>query len=321
MTCEIEESSDNGPTPETQPMMVNRNLAIYCPAIALSLALTLLTGCNSPAVSDSALGLARQRLLREVGQQPKKGTLVVVDYTKPSSEKRMTVVDLKSGRTKMNTLVAHGVNSGLLYATSFSDRMGSEQSSLGLYQVSEEFNGKHGPSLRLDGLDPGFNLNARKRGIIVHSANYVSQETMRQNRHEWGRLGRSQGCLALSDKDMAKLDRKLVRPAYVFAYAPPMLAQNNYPHGAPAPATQPEIPSTAPVLASNKSQPAKSKEAARVKPLLVSQTQQKPLPQPQPASDLPAIPRPSFIETGPVPMTDNPELASFYTYSAASNRN
>lgn len=297
-------------------MMVNRILAIYSPAIALPLALTLLTGCNSPAVSDSALGLAKQRLFRELGPQPKKGTLVVVDYTKPSSEKRLTVVDLKSGRTKMNTLVAHGVNSGLLYATSFSDKVGSEKSSLGLYQVSEEFNGKHGPSLRLDGLDPGFNLNARKRGIIVHSANYVSQETMRQNRNEWGRLGRSQGCLALSDKDMAKLDRKLVRPAYVFAYAPPMLAENKYPYAAPTPAAP--QPMTAPVLASAKAQPAKSSEPVRLKPLVVSQTQ--PSPRPQPARDLPAIPRPSYIETGPVPMTDSPELASFYTYSAASNR-
>jgi hypothetical protein len=300
--------------------MVNRSLAHFLPAASLPALLAILTGCTSPVVSPSALSLAQQRVAREVGELPKKGSLVIVDYTKPSSEKRMTVVDLKTGRAKMNTLVAHGVNSGLLYATNFSDQVGSEKSSLGLYKVAEEFNGKHGPSLRLDGLDPGWNINARRRGIIVHSANYVSKETMRENRNEYGRLGRSQGCLALSDKDMAKLDRKLARPAYVFAYAPTMLAQGTYLPVTPAV----EAPSPAPALAkAERKAPARQTET--LAPTLVAlerkvQTTPAPAPAPKPEIvDLPAIPRPAAVQTGPVALAADGAQASFYTaYGTAS---
>ena len=300
--------------------MVNRSLAHFLPAASLPALLAILTGCTSPVVSPSALSLAQQRVAREVGELPKKGSLVIVDYTKPSSEKRMTVVDLKTGRAKMNTLVAHGVNSGLLYATNFSDQVGSEKSSLGLYKVAEEFNGKHGPSLRLDGLDPGWNINARRRGIIVHSANYVSKETMRENRNEYGRLGRSQGCLALSDKDMAKLDRKLARPAYVFAYAPTMLAQGTYLPVTPAV----EAPAPAPALAkAERKAPARQTET--LAPTLVAlerkvQTTPAPAPAPKPEIvDLPAIPRPAAVKTGPVALAADGAQASFYTaYGTAS---
>ncbi len=222
-------------------------------------ALALATGCTAPVVSDTAIAHAKQRVAAEVGAKPKEGSLIIVDYSKPSSEKRMTVVDLKSGRARMNSLVAHGVNSGLLYATDFSDRVGSEKSSLGLFRVAEPYYGKHGRSLRLDGLDPGFNINARRRAIVVHAADYVSKETMRENRDEYGRLGRSAGCFSLSDKDMAKLDRKLKGgPAYIFAYAPTMTAELGYdipglpdpmaPQPMPAAPPMPETPR--PMLAS-----------------------------------------------------------------------
>lgn len=191
---------------------------------------------------------AKERVVAEVGKKPREGSLVVVDYSKPSSEKRMTVVDLKTGRAKMNSLVAHGVNSGLLYATEFSDRVGSNQSSLGLYKVGEEYYGKHGRSLRLDGLDPGFNINARRRAIVVHAADYVSHEAMQANRHEFGRLGRSAGCLSLSDEDMERLDKKLKRPAYIFAYAPTMVAEHEYPDPVRSPANR----TIRPMLASTK---------------------------------------------------------------------
>ena len=207
------------------------------------------TSCTSPVVSDSAMEFAKERVVAEVGDRPREGSLVVVDYSKPSSEERMTVIDLKSGRAKMNSLVAHGVNSGLLYATDFSDRVGSNQSSLGLYKVGEEYWGKHGRSLRLDGLDPGFNRNARKRAIVVHAADYVSEEAMEANRHEFGRLGRSAGCLSLSDEDMERLGRKMKRPAYIFAYAPTMVAEHEYPD---VNGEQPKVPAT---LASAPSKP------------------------------------------------------------------
>jgi len=289
--------------------MVNRSLANFLPAVGLPMILAFATGCTSPVVSPSALSLAQQRVANEVGALPKKGSLVIVDYTKPSSEKRMTVVDLKTGRAKMNTLVAHGVNSGLLYATNFSDQVGSEKSSLGLYKVAEEFNGKHGHSLRLDGLDPGWNINARKRGIIVHSAKYVSKETMKENRHEYNRLGRSQGCLALSDKDMAKLDKKLARPAYVFAYAPVLLAQEVYPPGAPAIPQQPSAPMLAKVERKGRATRPAETQAPAPTPALAQAPE---------IVDLPAIPRPAVIETGPVALAADGARTHFYTVSGVA---
>lgn len=285
-------------------------------AACLVAMLASLSSCTSPVVSPTALSLAQQRVAREVGAKPKKGTLVIVDYTKPSSEKRMTVVDLESGRAKMNSLVAHGVNSGLLYATTFSDQVGSEKSSLGLYRVGEEYQGKHGASLRLDGLDPGFNLNARKRGIVVHAAEYVSQAAMRENRDESSRLGRSQGCLALNERDLRRLDRKLERPAYVFAYAPSLFAGGAYP-----PVT-PGIPGT--VLARAEAPAGKERPLA---PAPVSA----PAPAAAPAlaavppaapewRDLPAIRRPAAVETGPVVLGVEPARTGFYTVSGVAAR-
>lgn len=223
-------------------MMSSRYFSYLVPSVSAFAATFLGTSCTSPVVSDSALSFAKQRVVAEVGETPKKGSLVIVDYTKPSSQKRMTVVDLKTGRARMNSLVAHGVNSGLLYAQNFSDRVGSNQSSLGLYRIAEPYVGKHGPSLRLDGLDPGYNINARKRAIVIHAADYVSKDAMRENRNEGWRLGRSAGCLSLSDKDMVKFSKKIERPAYVFAYAPAMLADQTY----KVPASQPAQPATAP---------------------------------------------------------------------------
>jgi len=124
--------------------------------------------------------------------------LTVIDFRLPSTRERMWVLDIIERKVVFKTLVAHGVNSGELYATEFSDRPQSFQSSPGFYLASESYIGKHGLSLRLDGLEPGINGNARERAIVLHGADYVSQEFIRNN----GRLGRSQGCpsvpLALS---------------------------------------------------------------------------------------------------------------------------
>ena len=215
-------------------------------------------------MSDTAIAFAKERVANEVGGKPRKGTLVVVDYTKPSSEKRLTVVDLRSGRAKMNSRVAHGVNSGKLYATNFSNTVGSRKSSLGLYKISEEYRGKHGESYRLDGLDDNLNDNARRRAVVIHAADYATVDAMRENRHENFRLGRSAGCLALSDQDLEKLDRKLVRPAYVYAYAPSLaqLADHN-----PS-LTSPPVARTAPEMMLASTRVSKSKP--RPKPVLAS---------------------------------------------------
>jgi hypothetical protein len=119
--------------------------------------------------------------------------LTVVDFDLPSTEKRLWVLDLATDKIVFHTLVAHGHNSGENGASQFSNTNESNMSSLGFYVTGTEYEGKHGHSLRLQGLDEGFNTNAFTRSIVMHGADYVSDAFIKQN----GRLGRSLGCPAL----------------------------------------------------------------------------------------------------------------------------
>ncbi|KAA9332853.1 murein L,D-transpeptidase catalytic domain family protein [Adhaeribacter soli] len=123
----------------------------------------------------------------------KKSVLSIIDFNKASSENRLWIIDIKSKKLLYNTLVAHGKNSGENYARKFSNVPQSEMSSLGFYATNQTYIGKHGLSLKLTGLDKGFNHNAFQRAIVIHGANYVSKSFVNQH----GRLGRSQGCPAL----------------------------------------------------------------------------------------------------------------------------
>ena len=113
----------------------------------------------------------------------------------------MLIVDLINKELLMNTWVAHGNGSGNDMADHFSNQNDSHASSLGFYIADDIYNGKHGRSLRLNGMDAGFNDNARVRSIVVHAAPYVSQSTINQ----LGRLGRSEGCPAVSPKVAGKV--------------------------------------------------------------------------------------------------------------------
>jgi hypothetical protein len=119
--------------------------------------------------------------------------VTIIDFSKPSTEKRLFILDLKKQQLLYYTFVAHGKNTGVNMATKFSNNKGSNQSSLGLFRTGESYQGKHGYSLRLDGLEKGFNDNARSRAVVMHSASYVSEDFI--ERH--GRLGRSWGCPAV----------------------------------------------------------------------------------------------------------------------------
>lgn len=119
--------------------------------------------------------------------------LSVIDFTKPSTEKRFCVVDLKQKKVLFESHVSHGRNSGENYAVSFSNRPGSFQSSLGFFRTAETYYGKNGYSLILDGLEQGINDKARERRIVIHGASYANPELARKQ----GRLGRSLGCPAL----------------------------------------------------------------------------------------------------------------------------
>lgn len=123
-----------------------------------------------------------------------KSILTIADFDLNSTQKRMWIVDLDKKNLLLNTWVAHGQRTGSDKAVKFSNTNDSHQSSLGFYVTAEIYRGQHGKSLRLDGMDEGYNTNARKRDIVVHGAPYVSQGTI----NALGRLGRSHGCPAVA---------------------------------------------------------------------------------------------------------------------------
>jgi hypothetical protein len=123
----------------------------------------------------------------------KSPVLTIIDFSLPSTERRLWIIDLKSKSILLNSVVAHGRNSGELLASKFSNNPESYQSSLGFYKTGETYQGKHGYSLRLDGLEKGINDQARNRAIVIHGADYASEAFAKIN----GRLGRSLGCPAL----------------------------------------------------------------------------------------------------------------------------
>ncbi len=129
------------------------------------------------------------------------GILTIVDFNKPSTVKRMWIVDILNKKLLLNTWVAHGQGSGDDKAEVFSNNEDSHQSSLGFYVTDDIYVGKHGRSLRLDGVDEGYNDKARARDIVLHGADYVSQNTIK----ELGRLGRSFGCPAVSTEVVDKV--------------------------------------------------------------------------------------------------------------------
>ncbi len=141
--------------------------------------------------------------------------LAVIDYTRPSTQKRLWVFDLDRSQLLYTEHVAHGRGSGENYATSFSNRDSSHQTSLGLFTTNETYVGGNGYSLRMDGLEPGINDNARDRLIVMHGAPYVDPgQAQRQ-----GRLGRSFGCPALRPQVAQQLIDTLKQGQMLFAYA------------------------------------------------------------------------------------------------------
>ncbi len=143
--------------------------------------------------------------------------LTIIDYSRPSTERRFWVFDLEHRRLLFKELVAHGQGTGDNIALHFSNEVGSHATSLGLFRtVAEPYNGKHGYSLRLDGLEPGFNDRARERMIIIHGAWYVSEDFARSN----GRLGRSWGCPALDIAVARRVIDTIRGGSLLFAYGP-----------------------------------------------------------------------------------------------------
>ncbi len=144
------------------------------------------------------------------------GIITIVDFTKSANVPRFFVIDLKTRSLNYKSLSAHGRNSGEEFATSFSNQSSSYKSSLGFYVAAETYTGKHGLSLKLDGCEKTFNDNARARAIVIHSADYVSNNFIEHN----GRLGRSLGCPALPQHDYQQVINTIKGGSCLFIYYP-----------------------------------------------------------------------------------------------------
>ncbi|WP_295474502.1 murein L,D-transpeptidase catalytic domain family protein [uncultured Pseudomonas sp.] len=142
--------------------------------------------------------------------------LAIIDFSLASSERRLWIFDLKSKRLLLNDLVAHGQQSGDNFATRFSNLEGSHQSSIGLFRTEESYTGKHGYSLRMDGLEPGFNDQARQRAIVIHPADYVNPAWIQTQ----GRIGRSQGCPAVRPEVARMVVDSLKGGQFMFSFYP-----------------------------------------------------------------------------------------------------
>jgi len=145
-----------------------------------------------------------------------KDILTLVDFSLSSNTKRMWVIDLDKNIVLFQTLVAHGRNTGEEYAQEFSNDAESFKSSIGFYATGEIYNGKHGLSLKLDGLEKGLNDKARERAVVIHGADYVSESFIKQNK----RLGRSQGCPAIPVEMNQKIINVIKDKSCLFIYHP-----------------------------------------------------------------------------------------------------
>ncbi len=161
-----------------------------------------------------SMALSGYYSLKEQGKVGREGILTVIDFNRPSVDERLFVIDINRGRLLYSGLVAHGSGSGDNYAENFSNASGSHQSSLGFFTTGPTYSGKHGYSLKLLGMERGINDHAESRSIVIHGADYVSYDFIRKH----GRLGRSQGCPALSFESFQQVIELIKGGSCLFIY-------------------------------------------------------------------------------------------------------
>lgn len=152
--------------------------------------------------------------MERIQELKNKKIITIIDYSKPSTQERFFVIDLESKRILYKSLVAHGKYSGDNMAKKFSNTPESLKSCIGFFVTAETYNGRHGYSLRLDGLEPGYNDNARERAIVIHGASYVSAGIAR----EYGQLGKSWGCPALPSRISKEIIDLIAKGSCLFVY-------------------------------------------------------------------------------------------------------
>lgn len=172
-----------------------------------------MAGLSRDAFAYGLKGL--DRLILE-GRAEKQHILSIIDFSQPSCQKRLYVIDLDSYSLLFHTWVAHGRNSGGEKANAFSNKPSSHKSSLGFYLTGDTYRGKHGYSLRLEGLEKGINDNALRRAIVVHGADYVNESMASR----LGYIGRSQGCPAISKALYRPIIDNIKEGSCLFIYYP-----------------------------------------------------------------------------------------------------
>jgi hypothetical protein len=172
----------------------------------------------------SAAGLSEQAFynairgyeyLKKKGKLQNQNVLSIIDFTRPSSEKRLFILDIENYKLLFNTYVAHGQNTGKEYANRFSNNPESHQSSLGFYITTGTYMGKNGFSLQLEGLEYGINHLAEERAIVMHGAPYVSEGLIRSQ----GYIGRSYGCPAVPEKLTKPIIEKIKNGSCLFIFS------------------------------------------------------------------------------------------------------
>lgn len=160
--------------------------------------------------------LSGYEILKEEQTILRPDVITIIDYSLPSDQERLWVLNLVEAKVLYHCLVSHGRNSGEVMANNFSNDSGSYASSPGFYTTGETYSGKNGFSLRLDGMEKGINDKARERAIVIHGADYVSSEFIRKN----GRLGRSHGCPAVPEELSREIIETIKDGTCLFVYAP-----------------------------------------------------------------------------------------------------
>lgn len=204
----------------TASLVLGLPLAVLCSnasAVGPDALLEAQLSAAAPALAPKVLKLALSAMqcAMKSGVEASR-RLAVIDYSLSANVPRLWVFDLGKRALLHKELVAHGKNSGDERATRFSNRLGSNQSSIGLFRTGETYDGRNGYSLRMEGLEPGINDRAYERAIVIHGASYVGPGFIAEN----GRLGRSQGCPAVAEGVARRVIDNLKEGQFVFSYYP-----------------------------------------------------------------------------------------------------
>ena len=206
-------------TPEVdvqKPIITALNAEVSFEAKVESIYNTLILGGSAkPELRSFTKALEGYYQLQSKGLV-KNNVLTIVDFSLSANKKRMWVIDMTTNTVLLHSLVAHGRNTGDVFANSFSNAAESYKSSLGFYLTGEVYTGKHGMSLKLDGLEKGVNDNARNRAVVVHGADYVSDSFIKDH----NRIGRSLGCPAVPVAMTKQLISLIKNKSCLFIYHP-----------------------------------------------------------------------------------------------------